>query len=171
MAEQVSDPIQSIVPTERLSQLFDVDGNAIIDSVHREVDGGPQYPSDSVSVRLVPVHTFILQDISKDTKLSKGILVPSFASHWGVVTGELGFLTLYHLVFSGNVRPPQKNLDTTRGPLRAVRFQHIDWPPEGRESKWHERMTKVGVTSLSHEDRVRIGIFLFVYNYLLILND
>jgi hypothetical protein len=172
MAAQETELISSsIAPADQLSRLFDVDEEATIESVRKEIDSGRQYPGSHVSVRVVPVHTFILQDISKDFKLSKGILVPSFASHWGIVTGEPGHFTLYHLVFSRNPRLPQKDLDTTRGPLRAVRFEYLDWPPEGRESKGHESMTKVGVTSRSHQDMVIIGIVLFIYNYSVILND
>jgi hypothetical protein len=159
MAEQESESaVQSLVPAERLSRLFDVDGDAIINAVHRDVDGGPQYPGGAVSVRLVPVHTFILRDVCKDIKLTTGILVPSFASHWGVVTGEPGYLTLYHLVFSLDTGPPEKNVDTIRGRRRAVEFNCIMWPPKGRApTSGNLRITKVGVTSYSHQDMIRIG--------------
>lgn len=164
MAEQESEStIQSMVPAERLSRLFEVDGDAIIDSVHREVDGGPQYPAGTVSVRLVPVYTFILRNISKDTNLGKGILVPSFASHWGIVTGEPGFQTLYHLVFSDNDVPPAKNPDTIRGRHRAIEFNYVQWPPRRREpTGGNLRMIKVGVTSYSHQNMIIIGtVFYF----------
>jgi hypothetical protein len=154
------DTTQIMASGERLSRMFEVDGDATIDSVRREIDGGRQYPGGRVPVQVVPVHTFVLQDISKDVKLGRGILVPSFASHWGVVTGEPRSLTLYHLVFVPDSRPPQKeNSDTIRGRRREINFNYIQWPPNGKEpSGSAARMTKVGVTSYSHEDRVRIGI-------------
>jgi hypothetical protein len=163
MAEEEFEPespiqVQSLVLAERLSRLFDVNGDAIIDSVHREVDGGPQYPGGNVSVRLVPVHTFILQNFSKDTTLANGVSVPSFASHWGVVAGEPGFQTLYHLVLSNDQALLRKNPDTIRGHRRAIEFNCVLWPPKGREQIGSNlRMTKVGVTSYSHQDMLIIG--------------
>jgi hypothetical protein len=154
------DTTQIMASGEQLSRMFEVDGDATIDSVRREIDGGRQYPGGRVSVQVVPVHTFVLQDISKDVRLSRGILVPSFASHWGVVTGEPGSLTLYHLVFVPDTRPRQKeNSDTIRGRRRQITFNCLQWPPNGKEpSGSAARMTKVGVTSYLHEDRLRIGI-------------
>jgi hypothetical protein len=134
MVEQESNPIQPMASAARLSQLFGVDEDATIDSVRREIDVSPEYPGGHVSVHIVPVHTFILQDISKDAKLSRGILVPSFASHWGVITGEPGSFTLYHLVFVPDTRVPQKdNSDTIKGRRREVKFNFIQWPPNGTE--------------------------------------
>lgn len=83
---------------ERLSEFLDVDVNAAVNVVTREVTQPPANSDHTVyPIRVVPVHTFILQGHSKDVRPSKGILIPSFASHWGVVVGETDALTLYHL--------------------------------------------------------------------------
>jgi hypothetical protein len=151
------DPASLMKSGERMSELFEVDGHAAVDAIRGDSSLAPAGPPYSIQV--VPVHTFILQGISKDVKLSRGILVPSFASHWGVVTGDPGALTLYHLVFVPDSRPAQdERPDTIRGRRRAIQFNHTPWPPSGREPSGSERMTKVGETRYSHEDRIKIGI-------------
>jgi hypothetical protein len=149
------DPARLMRSGERMSELFEVDGPAAVDAIRGEsTPSGPPY-----SIQVVPVHTFILQGISKDVKLSRGILVPSFASHWGVVTGDPGALTLYHLVFVPDARPTHDdNSDTLRGRRRAIQFNHTPWPPTGRDPGGNERMTKVGETRYSHQDMIKIGI-------------
>jgi hypothetical protein len=157
-AQEPFDPAKLVGSGGRLSELLSVDGEAAINRVQEETaDARPM--SQAYSCQVVPVHTFILQGISKDVKLSKGILVPSFASHWGVVTGVPGALTLYHLVFVPDSRPPENDTSVTlRGKRRAIQFNHTPWPPTGRAaSADYGCMTKVGETTYSHEDRIRLG--------------
>jgi len=145
---------------ERLSELFDVDANEATSQVAREITQ-PLQSDNQYRIQVVPVHTFVLQGHSKDVRLSKGILVPSFASHWGVVIGEPDALTLYHLVFDHDAQVPDEAIpDTIRGKIRTVKFHYMPW--ENNSNKYGGRISPVGETKFSHEERIKIGFPPFV---------
>jgi hypothetical protein len=155
--EETSESTRFLKWGERLSELFEVDKDAAINAVQGEA---PE--ARPLEIQVVPVHTFILQGISKDVNLtpglSKGILVPSFASHWGVVTGEPGARTLYHLIFNPDVRMPGDGKSAPlRGKRRAVEFHHTQWPPSSGRYRGNDTTTKVGDTTYSHQDMIKIG--------------
>ena len=146
----------------RLSEYFDVDATAALAVVIEEtsqpslIDHDNAYP-----IQLVPVHTFILQGHTKDIGLAKGILVPSFASHWGVVVGDPGEYMLYHLVFrDGQETRNDGTSDTIRGKFREVDFHYTQW-------KNHEAATTVQVGQTRYSDRqlIRIGTGPFLYSF------
>jgi hypothetical protein len=142
---------------QRLTELFDVDENTVMDTMQDSCSTTqPLNQAVSIQVMAVPVRTFVLQGYSKDVKLSKNILVPSFASHWGVVTGVPGAFTLYHLIFRSDV-PDGGNSNTLRGKRRGVQFHHTQWPPASGGFSGTDTMTLVGKTQYSHEDRLSIG--------------
>src|SRR5271168_615502 len=122
-----SDSADLVRSGEHLSKFFDVDTTAATLRVSDEASASRQ-GEQSYPIRLVPVHTFILQGHSKDVPLSKGILVPSFASHWGVVVGVPDAFTLYHLVFRFDVNLPNDTInDSIKGKNKVVRFHHAPW--------------------------------------------
>jgi hypothetical protein len=157
--QEVCDHAEIIDSGQRLSELFDIDENAVINNMQESCSTTQPLSQGAVSIQVmaVPVRTFVLQGYSKDVKLSKGILVPSFASHWGVVTGVPGALTLYHLVFRSDV-PDDGKSNTLRGKRRGVQFHHTQWPPASGGFSGADTTTLVGKTKYSHEDRLRIGI-------------
>ena len=145
---------------ERLSELFDADTSAAMSLVTSETSQPPPHIAYAYPIQVVPVHTFILQGHSKDVRLSKGILVPSFASHWGVVVGVTDALTLYHLVFDPDAEVPDDGMtDPIRGKRRAVKFHHIPWENNSKKHGGSGRIAQVGETRCSHEDRIKIGTF------------
>lgn len=141
----------------RLSEYFDVDAAALIEETPQpSLNHDNEYP-----VQLVPVHTFILQGHSKDIGLSRGILVPSFASHWGVVVGDPGEYMLYHLVFrDGQETRNDGTSDTIKGKLREVDFHYTQW-------KNHEgaTTTQVGQTRYTDRQLIIFGTDPFLYSF------
>src|SRR2546430_6586083 len=120
-----SEGSQLVASGERLSQFCVVDQTSIINHVTQTVPD-PSSTSQNCPVQLVPVHTFVLHAHTKDIRLGRGILVPSFASHWGVVVGTPPrAYTLSHLVLDMDEpqnRQPMK--DSTRGKYREVRLHY-----------------------------------------------
>ena len=140
---------------DRFTTFFDVDATSVIDTVQNTTN---QPTADSQSVNVIPVHTFVVGGHTKDIRLSDGILVPSFASHWGVVVGTTDAYTLYHLVFrrgqdTGNNRSTG---DSIRGKFREVDFHHTQWKQERRPN---DKIIEVGKTSYSHIELIQIGKF------------
>ena len=79
--------------TEQLATSFDMNESSVIEQFSADAPmatlGSP--------VRLSPVSTFVLS--GKDDRSSYGYVVSSIASHWGVIVGEPGEASLYHLIF------------------------------------------------------------------------
>ena len=145
---------------ERLSGLFDVDASTAISLVTGGTSQPPRHIDHAYPIQVVDVHTFILQGHSKDVRLSRGILVPSFASHWGVVAGVPDALTLYHLIFDPDAHVPDDAVtDTIRGKRRAVKFNHTSWEDYSKKYGGSGKITLVGETKCSHEERIKIGAF------------
>src|SRR5579859_4812189 len=137
---------------DRFTAFFDVDEKTVIATVNEQTTANeptasrttPQYP-----VNVIPVHTFIVGGHTKDMRMSEGILVPSFASHWGVVVGKPGAYTLYHLVFRRGQETANNGStgDSIRGKFREVDFHHTQWREDARPNT---KITKVGQTSYGH---------------------
>jgi hypothetical protein len=133
------------------SRAFDVNDEAATARVRQTAPplNGPRCP-----IQVIPVHTFILQGHSKDVRLRNAIVVPSFASHWGVVVGFPGARTLYHLVFdkdediASDARP-----DSIIGKRRAVKLDYSSW----NKDRDNAPTAYVGDTRYSHEERIEIG--------------
>ena len=154
------DSAEFIGSGERLSELFEVDASAIMSLVTRETSQPAPHIDHAYPIQVVPVHTFILQGHSKDVRLSKGILIPSFASHWGVIVGVTDALTLYHLVFDSDAPVPDDAMpDLIRGKRRVIKFHHIPWENNSTKYGGSGRIALVGKTKYSHEDRIKIGTF------------
>jgi hypothetical protein len=139
---------------ERFTAFFDVNANSVIstvsDSNPDQVPATPPYP-----IQVVPVHTFIVEGHTKDFRLTKGFMVPSFASHWGVVVGQPGAYTLYHLVFRRGQESGNNGMtDNIRGPFREVDFHFIQWKEERSASG---KKIEVGQTRYSHIELIKIG--------------
>lgn len=141
---------------ERFKAFFDVDPEPIIASVEVQTPKINAASGSSLPIQLVPVHTFIVQGHTKDVNLTRGILVPSFASHWGVVVGEQGAYELYHLVFQAGQQTNGGVGDSIRGPYREVEFNHTKWQPK-ENARGFTTITKVGETRYSHWDLIKIG--------------
>lgn len=145
----------------KLSSFFDVDATSIIETVTREAPKPrPTSPTDQLSqIQLVSVHTFIVQGHIKAVHLTRGILVPTFASHWGVVVGDPGQYVLYHLVFSEEGETGQNDETTAgnKGKHREVEFHYTKYKhrPEKSDTR---RLVKVGETKYSDRDLMKIGI-------------
>lgn len=155
---------QLVATGERLSRLFVLDEASIIAQVVQAVPR-PIPETENSPVQLVPVHTFVLHSHTKDIRLARGILVPSFASHWGVVVGTPGEYTLYHLVLRPDEAPRNdKTGDSVRGKYREVKLHYIEWNDRGDQAS----MMKVGETRYSHEERIRIGINSFLCHFVVI---
>jgi len=133
------------------SRAFDVDDE---DTTARVRQIAPPLNGPRCPIQVIPVHTFILQGHSKDVRLRKAIVVPSFASHWGVVVGVPGARTLYHLVFdkdediASDARP-----DSIIGRRRAVKLDYSAW----NKDRDNAPTEYVGDTQYSHEQRIEIG--------------
>lgn len=139
-----------LVPSRELSAFFDVNAPAMISAVtHSTSQPSPLNPGShpTYPIQLVPVHTFIIQGHTKDVPL-RGVLVPSFASHWAVVVGKPKQYTLYHLVF-------KTGQDTGN---REVEFHHVRWnEPNDNTTNSATTITEVGKTRYSHIQLVEIG--------------
>lgn len=151
-----------ITSAEKLSSWFEADASAIIETVTKEAPKPrPAPPEQMYQIQLVSVHTFIIQGHTKDVRLSKGILVPTFASHWGVVVGEPGEYVLYHLVFNEEEVTADEGTGTGRckGKHREVVFHYTKYTH--RPEKSHQ-LIKVGETKYSDRDLIKIGTFQFI---------
>jgi hypothetical protein len=147
---------QLIASGNKLSGFFDVDETSIVTTIKNEFPQ-PSPTNENHPIQLVPVHTFVLHSPTKDVRLSRGILVPSFASHWGVVVGQPGEYLLYHLIFRPNQEPRKHGIgDSIRGNYREVKFHYIEWNDRGDEGN----MIRVGETRYSYLELIRIGMSL-----------
>lgn len=146
--------------TERLSAFFDVDASSIVSTtLGTSRHSTPVLTNSTSPVQLVKVHTFIIQGHSKDVRISRGYLVPTFASHWGVVVGDSPKeYTLYHLVFSEGQTANDDIGKTYRGKWREVEFDHTRWKERSGTDK-AIMMAEVGQTRYQHGDLIKIGIF------------
>jgi hypothetical protein len=144
---------------EKLSSLFEADASAIIETVTKEAPRPRPTPAE-YQIQLVSVHTFIVQGHTKDVRLSKGILVPTFASHWGVVVGDPGQYVLYHLVFSEEEEEtgPDEGTGTSNSKRkhREVEFHYTKYKHRPEKSGTN-RLIKVGETKYSDRDLIKIG--------------
>ena len=92
----------------------------------RDISELPQPDDRLYPIRVVPIRTFILQGHSKDAWLRMGVVVPSFASHGGVVVSVQDALTLYRSVFDHSAPvPDEATPDTVKGKIRRVKFHHV----------------------------------------------
>src|SRR5579862_9496537 len=128
---------------DRFTAFFAVDATSVIETVQNTSTN--QRTADSQSVNLIPVHTFVVGGHTKDIRLSDSILVPSFASHWGVVVGPTDAHTLYHLVFrrGQDTGDNRSTGDSIRGKFREVDFHHTQWK---KELKPNDKIIEVGKT-------------------------
>jgi hypothetical protein len=144
---------QLLASGNQLSNCFDVDETSIINHID---EAFPTSAAESNRVQLVPVRTFVLH-AGKDIRLSRGILVPSFASHWGVVVGKEREYMLYHLVLIEHQQPARKGRDTLAGKYKEVAFHWTQWNREDKGT-----MTEVGHTRFSYGEIIAIGMFSFL---------
>jgi len=142
---------QLLASGKQLSKFFDVDGTSIINHIS-EAFPTPTSDAESNRVQLVPVRTFVLH-ASKDIRLSRGLLVPSFASHWGLVVGKEREYMLYHLVLNQH-QQPRKERDSLAGKYKEVEFHYTQW--NNREDMG--TMTEVGHTRYSYGEIIKIGM-------------
>src|SRR5271154_3958051 len=78
-------------------QLTDEEMEAMVERV---VESGPSRPGTPIGVVLVPVQTYVHQVAKAQIPgTSPSIVVPAFASHWGIVVGEADHQKLFHLLF------------------------------------------------------------------------
>lgn len=78
---------------QQMGPLLQADRRQVVADVQR------LYPdleaSSSRSIRIAPVRTYVGDTKTLSSNTFPGVVVPAFASHWGVVVGSL----LYHLTF------------------------------------------------------------------------
>jgi hypothetical protein len=142
--------------SERLATFFDIDATTIETAIKDAPQ--PIITDLTCPVQLVKVHTFIIQGHTKDVRLGRAYLVPTFASHWGVIVGDSpSEYTLYHLVFNER-RQGVNDGNTTnyKGRHREVEFDHTRWR-EYHEGDKVIKLTEVGGTKYSHRELVKIG--------------
>ena len=72
--------------------------------VERVVDSAPSRTGTPTGIALVPVHTYVHQVTKASIPgTSPSIVVPAFASHWGIVVGEANDQKLFHLLFVDDI--------------------------------------------------------------------
>ena len=154
MTDKETDPL--IASSERLSTFFDIDATAI-ETILKDTPQ-PIITNSTCPVQLVKVHTFIIQGHTKDVRLNRAYLVPTFASHWGVVVGDSpSEYTLYHLVFNeGREAANDGKTNSYKGRHREVEFDHTRWR-EHHDGYKVIKLTEVGATRYSHRELIKIG--------------
>ena len=100
-------------------------------------------------VSVVPVHTYVHQ-LSKDPGCgtSTSIVIPSFASHWGVVVGPPNEQMLFHLVFAESDHSERKSSTVPNSKIRFHATEMLKPVPNAKH---------VGVTRYSTDELRKLG--------------
>lgn len=103
----------------------------------------------SSEVSVAPVHTYVHQ-VNKDpgSSTSTSVVIPAFASHWGVVVGSPNEQMLFHLVFAES---EDSDMKSSTVPNAKIRFHATEILKPLRNAK------HVGVTKYSTDELRKLG--------------
>ena len=122
------------------------EANAVVKRVVDSVEVGTNSPA---GVAFVPVHTYVHQLGKTATAWgSSTIVVPPFASHWGIVVGPPESQTLFHLLFVEGLREEAENSTVEN---KHIRFHYSGLHQPLANTKY------VGQTRYNTDELVAIG--------------
>jgi len=132
----------------RMTKLTPITADEVLARIAKDLPQAPAEGSRKHDLQLRPVKSYVADGKTFESSRFSGVVVPAFATHWGVVVGE----TLYHLSFKNRDDRELELGDLCRNG-KPIKFGFTPWEP-GTES---EELPFVGETKYSHEDLHTIG--------------
>ena len=132
----------------RMTKLTPITVGEVLARVSKDLPPAPAEGSRTHGLQLRPVKSYVADGKTLESYKFSGVVVPAFATHWGVVVGE----TLYHLSFRNRDDRELEFSDLCRNG-KPIKFLFTPWEPM-REL---EELPFVGETKYSHEDLHMIG--------------
>lgn len=132
----------------RMTKMTEVDADAMVAQVLADLQPSEESGTRGHELRLRPVRSYVADGKTLQSSKFSGVVVPSFAVHWGVVVGR----TMYHLAFENRQDRELEWGDLSRHGKPISLAVHI-WK-RGADC---EDFPSIGHTKFSHDQLLDIG--------------